>query len=158
MMWSKGKLLLILTALIIITGGGCMAAEIDYEETLTNVSCQIESLKAKFPQLVEFSSTENTNLQNLSISYAYHTHQALDQRGWISAVPNPDPDGIWFYIDFHDPDSTAQIHTQPVVETRTRLGDKTVLLLISQGNNTKSLQSTIWSILEYHVAKAREPK
>ena len=30
--------------------------------------------------------------------------------------------GIWFLIDLHDPASTRQLHTQPVVATRIRIG------------------------------------
>ena len=80
-----------------------MAVEIDYKKILTGIAHRIEALKKDFPHLKEFSPQKNTNLENLSISYEYHTHPAQHRGGWTSGVPNPDDDGIWFYIDFHDP-------------------------------------------------------
>lgn len=134
-----------------------MPAEIDYPKILDSISRDIEQLKKEFSQLREFSSIKNTNRKNLSITYGYHTHQALDRVGWVGAVPNPDADGIWFYIDFHAPDSMAQIHTQPVVP-RLCLGSQVVSLMMLEGKETKSVRSSISTILERHGVTACERK
>jgi hypothetical protein len=73
--------------------------------------------------------------------------------GWTSGVPNPDDDGIWFYLDFHDPDSMAQIHTQPWVGRKMCLGKKIAWLLILEGQKTKPLAREILSILEKYGVK-----
>lgn len=130
-----------------------MSAEINFQETLQSVARHIEALKKDFPQLKEFSPIKNTDIQGLRIEYAYHTHPALQRGGWTSGVPNPDDDGIWFYIDFHDPDSLAQIHTQPVTGWAVCLGNKRASLLSLEGKNTKPVQGALWKILERHGAK-----
>jgi len=98
---------------------------------LLTVAHNIESLKNNHPQLKGFLATNHTNLENLEISYAYHTHKAKHRGGWTSGVPHPDDDGVWFHLDFHDPDSKAQIHTLP-------------------------LQGTIWAALKQNGAKPCE--
>jgi hypothetical protein len=140
-----------------LSGGSGMAAEINYEKTIKNIAQKIDALKEKFPQLKEFSPSKNTDLEGLRITYDYHTHQAKHRGGWTSGVPNPDGDGIWFYIDLHDPDSKSQIHTQPFVG-RMYLGNKIAFLLILEGENTAPLESSLWKILEEVGAKPREKR
>src|SRR5215831_8625236 len=84
-----------------------------YQRTLRAIAEDIGKLKNEFPQLKEFSLAANFSAENLIIDYAYHTHQSHVPGGWRAHVPEPDDDGIWFYIDFHEPNSQAQIHTQP---------------------------------------------
>ena len=156
MIIKNSTIILVAVFLCLLLGGRGMTAEIDYAKILQDIAHRIESCKKDFPQLKEFSPTKNTYLQNLSIEYAFHTHPAQNKVGWRAGVPNPDDDGIWFYIDFHNSDSFAQIHTQPVVPTMC-IGKKIAFLLILEGKNTKPLRDTIWGILEENGAKPCEP-
>ena len=106
----------------------------------------IEALKKDYPQLADFSAAKHCQSEDLSISYDFNTHEPERRGGWTSGVPNPDPDGIWFYVDIHDPDSTRQIHTQPVVE-QLCWGKKRVLLLMLEGKKTKHAGSAIRGVL-----------
>src|SRR5262245_52945003 len=81
---------------------------------LKAIAMDIEKLKTDFPQLRDFSAATHLHAEPPSISYAFHTHAPERAGGWTSGVPNPDADGIWFYIDLHNPSSRLQIHTQPV--------------------------------------------
>ncbi len=85
----------------------------------------------------------------MSISYGYKTHRSQRAGGWAAIVPNPDEDGVWFYIDFHEPNSTAQIHTQPVVPPLF-FWDKKVMFLILEGKRTKELAGVLREILLRH--------
>src|SRR5262249_33793016 len=124
----------------------------EYSEAIKAIARDIAGLKKEFPQLKDFSPTENIYLENLSVSYQFHTHRATHRGGWTAGVPNPDEDGIWFYIDFHEPNSQAQIHTQPVTPNLCLL-DKKVSFLILEGNKTKPIGGRIWSILKSHGVK-----
>jgi len=127
------------------------AREIDYQRTITRVARDIAKLKGDFPQLADFSLAQNLQAKELKISYGYHTHQAGRTGGWTSGVPNPDEDGVWFYIDFHDPGSTAQIHTQPM-SAPICIGGKRVSFLSLEGARTSSLSGSIAKILKRHGA------
>ncbi len=118
-----------------------------YEQAIQSIADDIEKIERDFPQLKDFSTREHCDPERLSISYGYHTHQPQRVGGWSSAVPNPDDDGVWFYIDFHDPDSMAQIHTQPGVTER-RYRDKRVMFLILEGESSKSLFGALEEILK----------
>jgi hypothetical protein len=121
----------------------------DYSKSLEAIAREIRSLKQEFPQMQEFSAGRNTALDRLVIEYAYHTHQARHQGGWTSGVPNPDDDGVWFYVDFHDLESRAQIHTQPVTRNLC-FAEKRVSFLILEGKNAKPLAGRIGNILKRH--------
>ena len=114
-------------------------------------------MKKTYPQLKEFSIDKNADIENLKVDYSYHTHTSERTGGWTSGVPNPDADGIWFYVDLHDKDSTAQIHTQPVTGTSLQFGKKRVCFLILQGAATQSVSGKIKSILQANGAKAVQP-
>jgi hypothetical protein len=124
----------------------------DYLNELEAIAQDIAALKLEFPQLSEFSVANSIGTDRLSITYAYHTHPARHQGGWTSGVPNPDDDGIWFYIDFHDANSTAQIHTQPMYPAL-HLGDKLIEFLSLEGAGTKSVAGRITAILKAHGAQ-----
>lgn len=115
--------------------------------TLASIAHDIEGLKEKYPQLKEFSAQGNQNAKSLSISYAYRTHKAKHPGGWTSGVPNPDDDGIWFYIDFHAPSSNSQIHTQPITGVRQCLGDMRLSFLLLEGPKMTSVNGALWQIL-----------
>jgi len=127
-------------------------SEYNYLKTLQLIAQDIATLKNEFPQLVEFSTTKNVEDERLVISYGYHTHQAEHVGGWTSGVPNPDDDGVWFYIDFHEADSQAQIHTQPATIDMC-LAKKRVSFLMLGGQKTKPLEGPIWTILQNHGVK-----
>jgi len=123
----------------------------NYEKTLWNIALAIEKLKGRFPQLADFSARQGFYWKQLVIFYAYKTHRARRRGGWGGAVPNPDADGVWFHLDFHDPKSKAQIHTQPVV-AKLRYREKRVMFLILEGAKTQPLTGEIQKILRDHGA------
>jgi len=129
-----------------------LAREIDYQRALAGVARDIARLKRDYPQMAEFSIAQHVQAKELEISYGFHTHQAMQTGGWTSGVPNPDADGIWFYIDFHNPDSTLQIHTQPVTAPIC-IGSKRVSFLMLEGSRTKSVRAPMHKILRKHGAK-----
>jgi len=147
----------LLIVLIVLSRGNSMADMKSYQKFIKKVSQEISELKGSYPQLKEFSIDKNTDIENLSIDYAYHTHDSQSSGGWTSGVPNPDPDGIWFYIDLHDKDSMAQIHTQPMTGISLHVGDKRVCFLMLQGTDTESVEGKILSILEKNGAKSIQP-
>jgi hypothetical protein len=116
-------------------------------EVIEYICVDIEKLKPLYPQLDEFTASKHCDSQQLQISYAFHTHQAEGRGGWTSGVPNPDNDGIWFYIDFHDANSMAQIHTQPVTAPL-HFRDKVVSFLILEGADSKPLAAELYKILK----------
>ncbi len=132
-----------------------MAAEQEYREILQAIALDIAGLKAQFPQLKTFSPAACADLERLAISYSYSTHQPQHRAGWTAGVPNPNPDGVWFYIDFHDRNSMAQIHTQPATVPLCH-GDKRVSFLILEGKKTKSVGNRIRTILEKNGVKQCE--
>src|SRR5688572_28548886 len=81
---------------------------------LRAVALDIEKLKPDFPQLRDFSAATHLRAEPPGISYAFRVHAPVAGGGWTSGVPCPDADGTWFHIDLHDPESTFQLHTQPV--------------------------------------------
>ena len=141
-----------ITVSIVLGCSTVFAGGLDYSGTLKDVAREIAALKGHYPQLRDFSVTKNVNVDDLKISYGYHTHKSEGRGGWTAGVPNPDDDGVWFYIDFHDPNSTAQIHTQPMIAPNC-IGDKRVSFLILEGTRTKRLDDAIWKILQEHGVK-----
>jgi hypothetical protein len=125
------------------------AAADPYASTLLGIARSIEALKPEYPQLAEFSASANADVERLKISYGFRTERAARTGGWTSGVPSPTEGGVWLYIDIHHPDSTAQIHTQPVVP-RYHLGDRRVMLLVREGPNTKPLEGALVRTLLRH--------
>jgi hypothetical protein len=151
--YSRKLFFILLLALIFISKESSLADTAKYHEFIKKVSEEILKLKETYPQLKEFSIDKHADIENLSVDYNYHTHDAKHSVGWTSAVPNPDPDGIWFYLDLHDKDSMAQIHTQPITGISIQVGNKDVCFLILEGSATKSVADEILSILEKNGAK-----
>ncbi|MBM4386436.1 MAG: hypothetical protein FJ088_01780 [Deltaproteobacteria bacterium] len=137
---------LFLTAVLL---SACSAGKLDYARSIEGIARGIEELKGEYPQLEDFSAAENLKAEEYKISYGYHTHEPEGRGGWASAVPNPDDDGVWFYIDFHSPDSTAQIHTQPAGFPYC-IGGMKLSFLSLEGAKTKPLAGAIWEILRKH--------
>lgn len=111
------------------------------------VARDIAKMKDRHPQLRDYSPDRNLDVENQRIVYAFRTHRARHSGGWTSGVPNPDPDGVWFHIDLHDPESSAQIHTQPIAPDFGRIDGKVVWFLLLEGTHTKSLAGEMASIL-----------
>jgi hypothetical protein len=129
----------------------------DYKKKLiARIADDIAGLKEAYPQLQDFSVAKHLQADNYVIGYSYHTHEPPRRGGWTSAVPNPDPDGIWLHIDFHDPDSRTQLHTQPIVAPYC-VGSMKVLFLTLEGAGTKSVEGAIWGILKRHGIEECDP-
>jgi hypothetical protein len=125
----------------------------NYRKFIQAVARDIETLRHQYSQLIEFSVTKSTEPDRLVIEYSYRTHAAVHHGGWTSHVPNPDDNGIWFYIDLHEPDSIAQIDTQPAqVPIQNCVGKKRVTFLILEGRSTKPIAGRIAKILTRHGA------
>lgn len=135
--------------LILVMSSSARAEEMNYAQIITEIGRDLAALAQDHPLLQDFSCTKHVHPESLRIDYAFRTHSTPWKKGWLGGVPNPDPDGIWLYIDFHDPDSKAQIHTQPLVP-RAPIGTKEVILLLLQGENTPPLESRIRDILDAH--------
>lgn len=139
----------IATALLLLTSFAVAGDNESHQNTILKIGRSIEALKVHYPQLKTFTVKDNVDTARLRITYDLNTHEPERHGGWTSGVPNPDADGIWFYIDIHDSDSTAQIHTQPVTQPMF-LGDKRVSFLILEGKKTKSVSTAIRKILIDH--------
>ena len=147
-----------LFALLTILGlNSAIAEPLDYSNILNAVAKDIVALKNIYPQLKDFSVSQNLSMGELNISYQYHTHKSENGAGWTAGVPNPDKDGLWFYIDFHHPDSAAQIHNQPAkISPEYCIGEKKITFLILEGEDTQSIDGAIWEILKKHGVKECE--
>jgi hypothetical protein len=145
---------ILLMAATSLATSSAVAATPDYARAMCDIAHDIAVLKHGFPQLAEFKPQA---LDGLKITYAFRTHPAPHSGGWTSGVPNPDNDGVWFYIDMHDADSTAEIHTQPMTVDQC-IGDKRVSFLILEGDATRSLSGEIEKILRNHgIGRCNRP-
>jgi hypothetical protein len=118
-------------------------------EAIQAIAQELEALRGQYPQLAGFTARTSCDPARLAITYAHHTHAPAQRGGWTAGVPSPDDDGVWLYLDFHDPASSAQLHTQPVVPHLHR-GAMRVLLLLREGSRTKSLHGALLGILARH--------
>lgn len=118
--------------------------------TIVAIGQDIAKLKAKYPQLSEFSVSKNVLSERLIIDYDYHTLWYHIRDVSRTLVPEPDDDGVVFYIDFHDPGS--QIDTQPG-DPQDCFEDKKVQFRILQGKKTNPVADEIRKILERHGVK-----
>jgi hypothetical protein len=147
---SRKRMVCSAAASLALFPGSVFGGDLNHVSVLESIARDIAALKQDHPQLQEFSIAKNTDVDNLKISYGYHTHQAESRGGWSAGVPHPDEDGIWFYIDFHDASSTAQIHTQPALPFPECIGEKRVSFLILEGTQTKKIAGAISKILKEH--------
>jgi hypothetical protein len=138
------RILLASMVAVAFSGFG-IAADSSPARIIEDIGDEIEKLKTTFPQLEEFSRN-NVDVDRLTISYSYRTHEPARSGGWTSGVPNPDADGVWFHVDLHDAQSAAEIHTQPIT-TPICLGNLKVSFLLLEGTATKTVYAAIWKIL-----------
>lgn len=130
--------------------------EPDYAGTMRRIAEDIGRLRREFPQLREFSV--KADLHGLDVGYSYRTHRSKIRVGWRAGAPEPDRDGVWFYINLHDPDSAAQIDTQPM-SSGLCFGGKRVTFLLLEGAGTKPLGARLGSILAKNgVQPCQEPQ
>jgi hypothetical protein len=126
----------------------------DYSAICQSIADEIAGIRASYPQLVEFEPTAS----DCTITYAHHTHAATHAGGWTAGVPNPDPDGVWFYIGVWDPadpaEASSQINTQPMVPERW-IGKRRVTYLILEGDRTTRVGDELLSILKHHEMTER---
>jgi hypothetical protein len=94
---------LVLAAALAACAAGGGAPPPDPASVLRAVATDIEALGARHAQLAAFRAADHLDLAQARIDYAWHTHAAARTGGWTSGVPAPDADGIWLYIDVHDP-------------------------------------------------------
>jgi hypothetical protein len=142
-----------LALLVALSTSARAASEYDYAATIKAIASDIAGLRTDFPQLREFSATQNVLFDRLAVDYAYRTHRHRGSGGgWQAQAPNPDDNGVWLYIDFHDAGSRAQIHTQPMTPALC-LGDKRVTFLLLEGDRTKPLGEPVGAILHAHGVK-----
>jgi len=135
------------------------SSEEDYRTICENIAKDIGLLKDKFPQLKEFNVSNNLDKESCKLRYEYRCHRSNYRGGWTSGVPNPDQDGIWFYIgiwDENDPtESLAQINTQPLI-LKGYIKNRRVTFLILEGDKTSKISPDIYRILENHGIKYPE--
>lgn len=130
------------------------AARPTFPATCNAIARDIEKLTKQYAQLANYRAVDQ---RDCKISYGYRTHRPTTRGGWSSAVPAPDPDGIWFYIGIYDPngpDAMSQIHTQPVVPNWW-LGARKVMFLIREGDRTTKAAGAIMKVLEKHGLETR---
>ncbi len=125
-----------------------------FPATCEAIAHDIEQLGRAYPQLAAFRAADH---RDCDFSYGFHTHAPTTRGGWSSAVPHPDPDGIWFYVGIYDPngpDANSQIHMQPVVPNWW-IGPRKVMFLILEGDQAKPAAGAIMKILERHGLETR---
>ena len=132
-------------------------SEPDYSAILLKIGTDIEKLKVKFTQLDSFDIKKHISKDKLEITYGYNTHTADKIGGWTSGVPNPNDDGIWFYISIHSPKSTRQIHTQPKIAPM-YIGNEVFQFLLLEGAKTKSVNIALWEIFRKYGVEDGIPK
>ncbi len=128
-------------------------------DAIQAIAQDLEALRGQYPQLAEFSARTSCDLARLAITCAYHTQEPAKGGGWTAGVPSPDEDGVWLCVDLHDPASTAQIHTQPVVPALHR-GPMRVMSCCARGRarracTTRSRAS--WPVTELSPVPRTDP-
>lgn len=149
--------------LLLYMGLSCAAqAPASQVKTIAAIGQDIANLKVKFPQLSEFSVAENVLSERLIITYEYHMHSdevlggSSRSNPWTGSRRRvPETDAVSLYIDFHNPGSTDQIHTQPTWPGRLPdcFEDKQVSFLMFEGDKTSPVSGEIGEILKRHGVK-----
>jgi hypothetical protein len=127
------------------------AGSADPQEVCRRIAADIEDLRGRFVQLQDFRA--EGNLQECTIRYEHRCRPPTGRGGWTGAVPDPGPDGVWFYICLWDPNdadaANAQIHTQPALP-EWRLGERRVTFLIREGERAPKASGELMRILTKH--------
>ncbi|MGC4092756.1 MAG: hypothetical protein QM756_33715 [Polyangiaceae bacterium] len=111
-------------------------------------------LKPKYSALAEFDASHarrELHADDCIISYGYRTHPSTARGGWARATPEPDPDGVWFYVGAWDPEGPerhSQIDTQAGFSTY-RFGRQHLTVLIKDCQK-QPLRGALWKVLRRH--------
>jgi hypothetical protein len=126
------------------------------EEAITAIARGLERLGETYPQLQEFDAKTHSDTERLEISYTYRIGPPPQAAGWRGAAPDPEPQGMFLYIGFHAPDSTRQIHTQPVTLPR-HYKDLAVTVLLLEGDDTDPAAEAITQVLTANGVREGKP-
>jgi hypothetical protein len=121
------------------------------KETLAAIIGDIDALKSRCPQLAAFDRHRDTSSEGLYVSYDFHTHRPEHLAGWRGGVPEPDDDGVWLYIDLHDPSSRAQLHTQPSRLPTYRVAGRVLLFIMMEGQRVARCEPAVRAAVERRV-------
>ncbi|MCA9662303.1 MAG: hypothetical protein KC486_28445 [Myxococcales bacterium] len=128
-------------------------APVDAAATCRAIAADLEELGRDYPQLRRFRADKQLREGGCPIDYEHNCHPPERTGGWTAGVPNPDPDGIWFYIDLWDPNDPAaassQINTQPVTPPW-MIGERRVTFLVLEGDAVTPASAAILEVLERH--------
>ncbi|MEO8554116.1 MAG: hypothetical protein ABI678_29275 [Kofleriaceae bacterium] len=133
--------------------GGAPPARLspDAPTACASIAEDLETLRPQFPALREYRGS-TAERRDCYISYGWHTHRSQGGAGWAAGVPNPDPDGVWFYIGIYDPagaEARSQINSQPMTPDW-RLGSRKVTFLVLEGEQASGLGAAILDVLSHH--------
>ena len=124
---------------------------VTFPATCAAIAADLETLRPQFPALVEYRA-DTAQQRPCWISYGWHTHRSTSTGGWTAGVPNPDRDGVWFYIGIYDPkgpEASAQINTQPMTPNWW-IGDRKVMYLVLAGDGVHGLEERVMAVLTKH--------
>jgi len=115
-----------------------------------NLANDLAALGGTYPQLAAFRAETAMASPDCRIGYVFHCHPPKPRGGFLGAVPEPDPDGIWLYLGIwseSDPsEANAQIHTQPILP-RWYLGGRRVTLHVFEGAKVTPARDAILGVL-----------
>lgn len=115
------------------------------------IADDIEALKPRFPSLADFRASSAIRKEDCQLGYTYRCHPSTARGGWTAGVPEPDPDGVWFYLSLWDErddrERMAQINTQPMMRPKEMLGERRVTFLALEGAKGKGVGGEIRKIL-----------
>ena len=121
----------------------------DFAAICAAIAEDIEHIAHEYPQLIDYVA-RTALTKNCTVSYSYRTHNPTQGAGWAAAVPEPDPDGVWFHIGVWDPSSpeaSSQINTQPALPNWW-IGGRRVTFLILEGTQVPPVASALVAILK----------
>ncbi|MBI5528684.1 MAG: PKD domain-containing protein [Deltaproteobacteria bacterium] len=114
-----------------------------------DIAREIERLKPEHPKLEKFSVAEAVRPARCEISYSHKTHRSTTRAGWTAGFPEPDPDGIAFYVHLYNKEEQAgQIDTQPVMPPW-HIGEWKVTFLVREGEKAPRAADLIHNRLAF---------
>jgi hypothetical protein len=123
------------------------------DESCAAIASDIELLRARFPQLVEYRTAAAMH-RDCVIEYGWHIGRPTGRGGgWTAQVPDPERDGVWFYVGLYDPngpEANDQINSQPIMPADWRIGARKVTLLVVEGADTHGIGAAVIEVLRRH--------
>jgi hypothetical protein len=123
--------------------------------TFADILRDVAALKSRCPELAEFDPLRHASNERMVLSYDYHTHRPEHLGGWRGGVPEPNDDGVWLYIDLHDPSSRAQLHTQPIGLPTYKVADRLLLFIMLEGRTVARCAPAVQAAVERRVRRAQ---